>query len=1002
MGKKSKKKLKTGHKERKVSSASPRAAPQQSSTTSNIEATDDVATVKDKRTCPHLDKGVNLEKISAKLKSSEPIKCEDCRESGGRAGKGKAAKQGKKNGGGESRSNSKAVWVCFDCGHYSCGGVGYPAPQTHAARHARQEKHPLALQYGKPRIQWCFLCEMLIHVEKSKDEVDQKDVLHEVVKMMKVQPSDSPVSDTGDVWSGNASVTCGVISESTYTLTRKSCYSVKGLVNLGNTCFLNSVMQNLLALSMLREYFCKLEGSFGPLTAALKKLFTETYPESGLKNVVNPRSFFGSICAKAPQFGGYQQQDSHELLRCLLDGLSTEELSSRKLDKSFQEDGKSAPLVVDAIFGGQLLSSVTCWECKHSSLVYEPFLDLSLPVPTKKPPSRKPQQTARAKKPKAPPKRNSRNRQKIFRETDNQPSQDASADGQLSCSIQSCANVSGQTVVASGDSAYSVCSDAGVTADSNSLMTNSLSSTQLAQSSKASENVITSTSDCWLDVLDADADKFFQMEDPPMAFGPQGENAVQDDVPMQDSLECGGENVPIRIDAGNCSSQGAWLDQEEQEKSLNDQAINLPPIENLAIDDSGVRNVIEGEVEDGSGSCSLSCSQNLDLGIESSEKVSEEEPPLLLQDSEVLLLPYKEDTFAASEMPETALGNDHDTVDFDGFGDLFNEPEVANSSLKSSKIDNASKENQGLGAGFGGNASESEPDEVDNSNSPVSVESCLLHFTKPEILLKKEHAWQCENCSKVLQEQKRELRKKLQNSMLQHVVNNNADTSTTGMSHLYCSPGDLSQPSEVGHSCNGNSESGVLDTSVSSVMLYDGETEDKRACMLETGEEADSNPVASCLADQNCELEAPACESSSSQDGNFSNLNNYRNCNGCHVDEQKSDGFSDCDARKEAVQPENLSCEAEREDDQEEKQERVKVERDATKRILISRAPPILTIHLKRFSQDARGRLSKLNGYVQFNHTIDLKPFMDPRCTAVLNLLLKVEFHSFFICFSFL
>ncbi|KAI7745445.1 hypothetical protein M8C21_012349, partial [Ambrosia artemisiifolia] len=36
----------------------------------------------------------------------------------------------------------------------------------------------------------------------------------------------------------------------------------------------------------------------------------------------------------------------------------------------------------------------------------------------------------------------------------------------------------------------------------------------------------------------------------------------------------------------------------------------------------------------------------------------------------------------------------------------------------------------------------------------------------------------------------------------------------------------------------------------------------------------------------------------------------------------------------------------------------VMVARDASKRILISRAPPVLTIHLKRFIQDAQGHLS--------------------------------------------
>jgi hypothetical protein len=55
------------------------------------------------------------------------------------------------------------------------------------------------------------------------------------------------------------------------------------------------------------------------------------------------------------------------------------------------------------------------------------------------------------------------------------------------------------------------------------------------------------------------------------------------------------------------------------------------------------------------------------------------------------------------------------------------------------------------------------------------------------------------------------------------------------------------------------------------------------------------------------------------------------------------------------------------------------LKRDATKRLLISKAPPILTVHLKRFAQDMRGRLNKLNGHVSFPETLDLRPFLDAR-----------------------
>lgn len=174
-------------------------------------------------------------------------------------------------------------------------------------------------------------------------------------------------------------------------------HGIRGLANLGNTCFFNSVMQNLLALKMLREYLLNRQNSdpdnnvtfvTGPLTMSLRKLFLETNGEEDCKGVLSPKSLFGNICAKAPQFRGYQQQDSHELLRYLLDGLNTEETSARKLKQADPDKGGGAdtagPTLVDSMFSGRLSSTVSCLDCGYTSVVHEPFLDLSLPVPAKK------------------------------------------------------------------------------------------------------------------------------------------------------------------------------------------------------------------------------------------------------------------------------------------------------------------------------------------------------------------------------------------------------------------------------------------------------------------------------------------------------------------------------------------------------------------------------------------------------------------------------------------
>ncbi|KAL0456720.1 UNVERIFIED_CONTAM: Ubiquitin carboxyl-terminal hydrolase 2 [Sesamum latifolium] len=426
MGKKVKKKTRSGQKEKQGPPTSSRTVSQQGMT--NAETPDDgVAGIKDRGLCSHLDRGINLEKLSAKLRSSESLKCEDCRGSvvDRRAKKGKG-KHGKK-GGTNSKPESKAIWICLECGHFSCGGVGLPTtPQSHAVRHAKQNHHQLVLHYENHQQLWCFPCSKLIPAEKSEDN-KHKEVLNEVVKLLKGRPGEGSTLDVEDVWFGSGSVTTAIKSDYSASIGAdgRASYSIRGLVNLGNTCFFNSIMQNLLAITSLRDYFFKLDESVGSLTAALRKLFLETSGEAGLKSVINPRSLFGSLCTKAPQFRGYQQHDSHELLRCLLDGLSTEELSARKHAKSSQAS-TADPTFVDIIFGGRLSSTVSCLECGHSSTIYEPFLDLSLPVPTKKPPARRIQPATRGKKPKPPPKKSGRNPSKNSREACSIPGQSVS------------------------------------------------------------------------------------------------------------------------------------------------------------------------------------------------------------------------------------------------------------------------------------------------------------------------------------------------------------------------------------------------------------------------------------------------------------------------------------------------------------------------------------------------------------------------------------------------
>lgn len=188
----------------------------------------------------------------------------------------------------------------------------------------------------------------------------------------------------------------------------KNPQGLPGLINLGNTCFMNSALQCIVNTQPLLDYFLiglfesemnlnksnpyKSSGHFSKAFACLA-LASWRQDETCLA----PKSLLQLVIKYAPNFNNTCQQDAHEFLSFFLDILheelnradkniptpsfgfkkSCESRAARSWNKSLRNN---TSIIVD-LFQGQLRSITKCQVCKGESVKFESFMNISLPVP---------------------------------------------------------------------------------------------------------------------------------------------------------------------------------------------------------------------------------------------------------------------------------------------------------------------------------------------------------------------------------------------------------------------------------------------------------------------------------------------------------------------------------------------------------------------------------------------------------------------------------------------
>ncbi|XP_025704298.1 LOW QUALITY PROTEIN: ubiquitin carboxyl-terminal hydrolase 35 [Callorhinus ursinus] len=186
-----------------------------------------------------------------------------------------------------------------------------------------------------------------------------------------------------DAWTSQKSELAGFYPR----LMAKSDTGKIGLINLGNTCYVNSILQALFMASDFRHCVLRLtENNSQPLMTKLQWLFA--FLEHSQRPAISPENFLSA--SWTPWFSPGTQQDCSEYLKYLLDRLHEEEktgtricqkLKQSSLPSPPEEPPGPSPTSVEKMFGGKIVTRIRCLRCLNVSSREEAFTDLSLAFP---------------------------------------------------------------------------------------------------------------------------------------------------------------------------------------------------------------------------------------------------------------------------------------------------------------------------------------------------------------------------------------------------------------------------------------------------------------------------------------------------------------------------------------------------------------------------------------------------------------------------------------------